>query len=405
MILLVFAVVLTVAVLLSELAHRSVLSTAVIFLLAGFIAGSGVTDLVEVTPEDDLVSQLANVALFAVLFTDGMRIGKADLLAAWRLPGRALLLGMPMTFAVIAVLGHVVAGLPWMQALLVGAVLTPTDPVFAAAIVGRAGVPKRLRHLLNVESGLNDGLALPVVLILISLLRGADIEGVDLATELVGGVILGVAVPWIVLRLERSRHLSPGPGMAALLPVAIGLLVFAVASLVHANLFLAAFFAGATVETVNPRFSDAFHHFGQLVSELLKLAAILVFAALMSPTFLREVSMSGYVFAGMALLLARPIGIGVALFGSRLAKREWAAAAWFGPKGFASVVYGLLVAQSGVSGANDMFHLIAIVVAASILVHSSTDVVVARQFADLGETSADQPNANGAVRGKNVTDV
>lgn len=110
---------------------------------------------------------LAELALFSVLFTDGQRIGVRDLTLAWKLPGRALLLGMPLTFLVTGVLAVVVAGLPWPEALLVAAVLAPTDPVFAAAIVGREEVPGRMRHLLNVESGLNDGLALPVVLVLL----------------------------------------------------------------------------------------------------------------------------------------------------------------------------------------------------------------------------------------------
>lgn len=387
-ILLVFAIVLTIAVLLSVVADRSVLSTAVIFLAAGFVAGSGVTDVVVVTPEDDVVADIANVALFTVLFTDGMRVGKTELLRAWRLPGRALLFGMPLTFLVIALLARGIADLGGTEAFLIAAVLSPTDPVFAAAIVGRSGVPRRLRHLLNVESGLNDGLALPVVVVLIAVLSHQEIDAVDLGSELLGGVVLGVAVPWLVLRLERNPHLSPGPGMAALLPISIGLLVFALASLLHANLFLAAFVAGGTVETINPRFSDAFHDFGQLLSEVLKLAAILVFAALMSPQFLREITWRGYLFALFTLVLARPIGIGIGLLGSSISRREWAAAAWFGPKGFASVVYGLLVAQSRIDAADEIFHLVALVVAASILLHSSTDVVVARQFQDLQSDDA-----------------
>lgn len=114
------------------------------------------------------MSVLAELALFSVLFTDGMRVGWRDLRSAWREPGRALLLGLPLTVLVTAVLAHVVAGLPWLHAFLVGAVLAPTDPVFAAAIVGREEVPRRLRHLLNVESGVNDGLVLPVVLVLLA---------------------------------------------------------------------------------------------------------------------------------------------------------------------------------------------------------------------------------------------
>lgn len=380
MFLLVFASALLVAVLVSELADRSVLSTAVLFLTVGFVAGSGVTGLIDVAPDDPAVQAVAEVALFAVLFSDGMRTGINDLTSAWRLPGRALLLGMPLTFAVIAILAHFIAGLPWMESALVAAVLSPTDPVFAAAIVGRAGVPQRLRRLLNVESGLNDGIALPVVIVLLAALTREAPHPGDLLLELLGGVALGIVIPWIALRLERSRFFSPNAGLVPLFPLAIGLLVFAVAQLTHANLFLAAFAAGVTVESVDPNFTRAFHRLGELLSELLKLAAILLFAALISPQFLNEIPTSGYVFAVLTLLLARPIAIGLALLGTQIGPREWAAAAWFGPKGFASVVYGLLVARSGVDTANEMFHLIALVVAASILLHSSTDVVVARQF-------------------------
>lgn len=394
--LLVFAVVLLLAVLVSELAHRSVLSTAVLFLAAGFVAGSGVTDLIVVTPDEAPVRQLAEVALFAVLFTDGMRVGVRDLASAWRLPGRALFFGMPLTLAIVALLAHFVAGLGWTEAFLVGAVLSPTDPVFAAAIVGREGVPRRLRHLLNVESGLNDGLALPVVIVLVALLDEEPVHTAELVLELLFGVVIGIVVPWVALRLERTRYFAPEPELAALLPIAIGLVVFAFASLVHANLFLAAFFAGVTIETLNPAFTRAFQHFGHLISELLKLAAILVFAALISPRFLGEISFNGYVFAVLTLVLARPIAIGIALAGSKIRAREWAAAAWFGPKGFASVVYGLLVARSTIPAADEMFHLIALVVAASILVHSSTDVVVARQFSDLDE--AEGAASPGALR-------
>ena len=148
---LVFAGTLLAAVLLSGLAERTVLSTAVLFLVAGFLAGGGVLDLLALQPADPLVIHLAEVALFGVLFTDGMRAGVRDLVSAWHLPGRALLLGLPLTLLVTALLAHFVVGLPWVSSFLVGAVLSPTDPVFASALVGREEVPYRLRNLLNVE--------------------------------------------------------------------------------------------------------------------------------------------------------------------------------------------------------------------------------------------------------------
>ncbi len=377
---LVFAVVLLVGVLLSGLAHRSVLSTAVLFLLAGFLAGPGMMDLVTAGPRHQIVVSFAELALFVVLFTDGMRVALTELVSAWRLPGRALLLGLPVSLTLIALLAHYVAAIPWGESFLLGAILSPTDPVFAAAIVGREGVPARLRRLLNVESGLNDGLALPVVIALLALLGPSAVHWATLLEELGLGVAIGIALPWAALKLEESRFFSPAARLEELFPFAIGLLVFALASVTHANLFLAAFAAGVTVATVSPEFKESFHRFGQLLSELLKLAAIFVFGALISPSVLEEIGVPGYLFALLTLFLARPFAVGIALAGSDISRREWAAAAWFGPKGFASVVYGLLVAQSGLVLADDLFHLVAVVVAASILLHSSTDVVVARQF-------------------------
>ena len=120
------------------------------------------------------MSTLADLALFTVLFVDGGRLSLRELRAGWRLSGRALGLGMPLALVLVAVATHYLVGLDWTTALLVGAILSPTDPVFASAIVGRSEVPQRLRRLLNVESGVNDGLALPFVLIFLALATGTE---------------------------------------------------------------------------------------------------------------------------------------------------------------------------------------------------------------------------------------
>ena len=379
--LLVFSIVLFAGVLLSGLAHRTVLSTAVLFLLAGFVLGEGVTGILDLSSNDGIVVGLAELALFSVLYTDGMRAGFSDLRSAWRLPGRALVLGMPLTFGITAVLAHYVAGLPWTESLLVGAVLAPTDPVFASAIVGREEVPRRLRSLLNVESGINDGLALPAVLVLLSVLSRDEVSGTGLLSELALGIVVGVVVPGIAVLLIRSRFTSATPLYASLGGLSIGLMVLAIASATHANLFLAAFTAGVTVASLDRDVEAAFADFGELVTELLKLAAILVFGTLISPAFLGEIPVGGYLFALLALLVARPAAIFLALLGSGLPPRQQAVAAWFGPKGFASVVYGLLILEADVAGADEMFHLIGLVIVASILAHSSTDVPIAHAFA------------------------
>jgi len=379
-VLLIFSIALLVAVLLSELADRSVLSMAVLFLVAGFLCGPGMLDFIRLTPDDPIVQRLAELALFSILFTDGMRLNLLEFTSKWRLPGRALLIGLPLTLLGTAALGHFVAGLSWLEALLVGAILSPTDPVFAAAIIGREEIPLRLRHLLNVESGLNDGLALPIVLALMALVGHEALHVGGLAGELALGVALGVAVPWVGCRIERSRFFSVRKSYEPIFAFSLGLLVLSLGLLTHANLYLAAFAAGITIATVRPDLRKEFHQFGEIVAELLKLAALLVFGVLMSPRFFSEVPLSGYVFAGLALFAVRPIAIAIALIRSGLDWREQITAGWFGPKGFASVIYGLLIVHAAVPGADRMFHLVAIVVTGSMIAHSSTDVLFARWF-------------------------
>lgn len=397
--LLAFAVVLLIAVLLSSLAHRTVLSTAALFLVAGVVLGDGVLGVVKLEPHDPVVETLAELALFAVLFTDGMKVGWKDLRGAWRLPGRALGWGMPLTLVVTALLAHYVAGLEWPESLLIGAVLAPTDPVFAAALVGNDKVPPRLRHLLNVESGANDGLALPFVMLFLAVAAKSDeLHLAELGIELGLGLVVGLGIPWLAIMLERSRFLSASTKYEPLNAVAIGLLVLATCQATHANLFIAAFAAGITVTTFGDAQRKAFEEFGELVAEILKLAALLVFGALLVPSFLAEVSWTGWLFAVLAIVVARPLALWVSFLGARLNTREQVAAMWFGPKGFASVVYGLIVLQSGIPGADHVFHLIAVTVGLSILAHSSTDVLVARWFDEEHETPAWHDKARQAVR-------
>jgi NhaP-type Na+/H+ or K+/H+ antiporter len=325
------------------------------------------------------MSRFAELALFSVLFTDGMRLGASDLRFAWRLPGRALLLGFPLTLAGNGVLAHYLAGLGWRGAFLVGAVLTPTDPVFAAAIVGREEVPRRLRHLLNVESGVNDGLALPFVVVLLAVAARDRIEGWRIVEQLVVGVAIGVVVPVLAVLPLRVPVLKAAGRFRPLHAFAIGLIILSVTALTHSNEFLGAFAGGATVATVSPETREAFGRFGELVTELLKLAALLLFGALVTPSLLSGIGWRGYVFAAAILVVVRPAAIGMALLGSSLNRRERVVAGWFGPKGFASVVYGLLIVSRS-PAERQLFALTAVSVAVSILAHSSTDVLVARWF-------------------------
>ncbi len=376
---LIFGIVLLVSVLLSDLANRTVLSTAVLFLAAGFLFG-GALGWINIRPGDPTVSRISELALVAVLFTDGMKVGIRDCASVWRLPGRALLFGLPLTLALTALMCRYIVGLGWWQSFLIGAVLSPTDPVFAAAIVGREHIPARLRHLLNVESGVNDGLALPIVIALLSAGRENGTGAGVLALQLAGGIGIGVFVPLVAIFLERRAWLAISSEYGPLFALAIGIIVWSATVVTDLNEFLAAFAAGITVASIDSGLRDQFEKFGGLLTELLKLGALLLFGAMISPAFLAQTGWRDYVFAFAALLLARPIALLVALVRAPLDWREKLVAAWFGPKGFASVVYAMMVLRSDVPGANHMFHLIALVIAISMVAHSSTDVPIARWF-------------------------
>jgi NhaP-type Na+/H+ or K+/H+ antiporter len=136
------------------------------------------------------------------------------------------------------------------------------------------------------------------------------------------------------------------------------------------------------VATVGEHQRKAFEEFGELVAELLKLAALLVFGALLAPALFAGIGWRGWVFAILALVVARPLALWVSFLRSGLGMREQAAAMWFGPKGFASVVYGLLVLSSGIAAADIIAGLVAVTIVLSIVAHSSTDVLVARSFED-----------------------
>ncbi|MEJ3655072.1 cation:proton antiporter [Actinomycetes bacterium KLBMP 9759] len=397
-----FGVVLLITVALSGLAARSVLSTALVFLVAGALVGPGFLGLIEVSPEGPLVRSLADLALFTVLFVDGGRTSVGALRSGWRLSGRALGLGMPLVLVLVAVAVHLLTGLDWVTSFLVGAILAPTDPVFASAIVARSEVPERLRRLLNVESGVNDGLALPFVLVLLATAAGADADLGAVGIELALGVVLGIAVPAAVTLLLRLPVLGAEPKLQPLGPLAVAITLYGLCHLTHANVYLAAFAAGVTLATMAPRTMHAFEQFGELLSEITKFAAVLVFGALLTPTFFGELSIGEWAVALLSLLVLRPASVLVSLWRADLPRRERFAAAWFGPKGFASVVYGLLVVQAGIPQAQTVFQIVALTIAVSMVAHSMTDVPVARAFdvEELAGLPSDPPDEDPAGDGR-----
>lgn len=374
---LIFAITLVIAVLISEIAEKSVLSVSVLFLGAGFMAGRHLFgDLPPLPP--DLLRRIAELALFSILFTDGMRTrGLKTVSDSWRHLGRALLLGMPLTIAVIGLLGVSLLHISWTQAFLIAAVLSPTDPVFVSAVFRFEHVPVPVKRILNIESGLNDGLALPIVILLLSHLGGTGGATGSSLLELLLGIAFGVFIPWIIIALQGSSFFNATGLFQPLNAFAIGVLVLAVCYRFQANVFLGAFAAGITVATVSKEVAEAFQRFGELVAELLKLLALLLFGAAIAPNFFVALSGWDYAFVLLATFAVRPLALALVMFKTGLSRREVLVIGWFGPKGFASVVYGILILQAGFG---HLAHLVGVAVTVSILVFSSTDIFVGRWF-------------------------
>jgi NhaP-type Na+/H+ or K+/H+ antiporter len=390
-----FGVALLLAVATSDLASRSPLSSTTVFLAVGLVAGPLGLNVIDV--DGKVIEGTAVIALYTILFADGQVAPWPVLRRHWRPSAAALFLGMPLTMWIIAVLAHWVTGLPWAPALVLGAVLAPTDPVFASALVGRHDVPKSVRNLLNIESGVNDGLALPAVLVLVGT-AGGDPHGrtTDLTTlllELVLGVVLGVAVPVASWLLYRAPRLGTVTHLRPLGHVAVAVILFGLCQLTGANPFLAAFVAGSAIATLDDDATEAFQRTGERLSELLQGAALLAFATLLGPELFSTAGITGIVFAALVIAVSRPVPVYLVLAPTRLSVRQRLSVAWFGPKGFASVAYAAIVAFSDMDDADKVVALTAVTVLVSAFAHSSTDLLVAEKLAEEEEEEDDQPAA------------
>ena len=211
----VLGVLLMVGALVSGLARRSMLSLAALFVLAGFVLGNGGLDWVDFRARSGFVEDLAFAALIVILFRDGLEVEGEMLQRAWHLPLRKLVLAMPLTTIIVAAAARLLVGLSWTESFLLGALLAPTDPVLTSSIVTNPRVPRLVRHSLNLESGLNDGLALPAVLAFVAALSADSGHFVwwRFVLQDVGlGFLYGIACGWIAsLLMPRKSEGTSAP--------------------------------------------------------------------------------------------------------------------------------------------------------------------------------------------------
>jgi NhaP-type Na+/H+ or K+/H+ antiporter len=374
--------------LLSGLARRTFVSLAAVFVIAGFLLGEGATGALHLDPRSSFVSELATVALIVILFRDGLEVDRELLQSHWHLPFRKLVLAMPLTAVIVAAGAKLLTGLSWTESLLVGALLSPTDPVLSSSVVTNPRVPAVVRHSLNLESGLNDGLALPAVLAFSAALATGGghfvwwrfvIENIALGFA-VGGAV-GFAAAWLAPRDVRLDDGIPAH-QRSLFALGAAFATYGLAVLTpHGNGLIAVYVGAIVLGIRRPDVRRYFELQAADLVELVKLGIFVVFGALLT---LHGLFGSGWAAIGVVaitLLAARPVAVFIALAGTRTDVATRAFMSWFGPKGVATMTFSLLVLGQRIGAGAIIFNLAALTVFCSILVHGVTDTAGAEWLA------------------------
>jgi NhaP-type Na+/H+ or K+/H+ antiporter len=369
--------------LLSGLAQRSFLSLTALFVLAGFAVGPGGFGWIDFRARSGFVEDLAFVALIVILFRDGLEVEGEMLQREWRLPVRKLVLAMPITAGIVALAAHALIGFSWTESFLIGALLSPTDPVLTSSIVTNPRVPRLVRHSLNLESGLNDGLALPAVLALLAALSASTGEfvwwrfviqdiGLGFAFGLACGWLASLLMPRAQSRpLERSMMPSHQKSLFAL-GVAFATYGLTVLS-PKGNGFIAVFVAAIVLGVRRPDLRLHFERRADEIVEIVKLGIFLVFGSLLTLHALTREGLPALAFVALVFLLARPLAVWIALLGTRTDGPTRLFMGWFGPKGVATMTFALLVLDQNIASGERIFDLVALVVFCSIIVHGASD--------------------------------
>src|SRR3989440_2096762 len=377
----VLGAMLVIGALVAGLARRSFVSLAAIFVAIGFVLGRGGTEVLPFDARSGFVGPLALVALIVILFRDGLEVEAEMLQTAWHLPLRKLVLAMPITAGIVACATKLLTDLSWTESFLVGALLAPTDPVLSSNVVTNPRVPRRIRHSLNLESGLNDGLALPAVLALAAALDARSGHFVwwrfvlqDLSVGLICGGLVGY-VGARLLPLRRALGAEVTAHQKSMYALGVAFAAYGVAVLPpHGNGLIATFVAAIVLGILRPDVRGAFVARAEDIVEVGKLGLFVVFGSLLTFGGLFQDGLAAVGIAVATLLVARPIGVFSALAGTSASLGTRAFMAWFGPKGVATMTFALLILSRQIEDAGRIFNIAALAVLVSIAAHGATDV-------------------------------
>jgi len=370
--------------------QTTVLTPPMVFVVLGFVVASERVGFVGVDLQDEVIGLLAELTLALVLFTDAARIAIRPLRRGFHLPLRLLGVGFPLTI----VAGTLAA--QWLfphfslwEAALVGILLAPTDAALGQVVVSSPVVPVRIRQALNVESGLNDGLAVPALLIVLPL-AGASLgagtpDGMDLVLrQILLAPAIGIGIAYLggglVDRAVRAGWMDHT--FQELSAVALALLTFSVAQMFEASGFIAAFCGGLTLGNVHRTVGARLYDFAEAEGQLLALVTFMTIGGMLVAPILARFDMTALAYAVLSLTLVRLVPVAVSLAGSGVTPRTTLFLGWFGPRGLASIVFAVIVVeQQAVPHAEEIFAITVGTVILSVFAHGLTALPGAHWYA------------------------
>lgn len=341
---------------------RLPLSYALIYLIVGIGLGPYGVKLIELRPEAQFLERLTEFVVLVSLFSCGLKMNRPLQLWAWNSTARLLGFLMPISILAVAAIAHWFVKLDWGPAILLGAILAPTDPVLASEVqIADIDDRDELRFGLTSEGGLNDALAFPFVYFGIYALKDGNLPNwfsqwvaVDLlwagASGIVMGILVAKAVTWIDRRLQRYRPADEL--MEDFIALSTILLTYSLTEVVNGYGFLAVFVAGIVVQRSyrDPEKPLSQLHFTERIEKLMEVGTILILGSMLRLEALVAHGSYALLIAGLLIFLIRPVGAWISTIGSRLHPASRWLCGWFGIRGVGSIYYLTYAFGHGLKG-------------------------------------------------------
>lgn len=380
----IIGIVIIVSALLSGLIERSGLPQVAVFLALGAMLGPAGLGVLNISLDSAALRVVATLSLALVLFTDAVSLNIAEVRRRGTLALRLLGPGTLLTAALIALAGWWLLGLSVAGATILGAALASSDPVLLRGLLRRRDIPTDARHALQLESGLNDVVLLPVVLIAMVFLNpGATLDGAGFAKLGLNLFLLGPGAGILIgllgvaaLDLIRKR-LGVRRDYESLYSLGVAFTAFAAAEAVHGSGFLAAFAAGMTIAALDVELCDCFVEYGGVTAEMLLLFTFVLLGSSLIWSGFKIINGPVLLFTSVALLIRTPVYL-LSLLGSGVDTRGRLLIAWYGPSGLSSLLLVLLPVFAGLSGSGQLFEVCSLVVLASVVLHGGSPLLLAR---------------------------